>query len=570
MGRPRLVLSACCLALVLVMASVTSVNLALEDISVDLHASGSDLTWIADAYTVALAALVLPFGALGDDRGRRLTLVLGTVVFGIAAGLAALADSVGFLIACRAAMGVGAALIMPATLSSVTAVFPADERPHAVAVWAGFASAGAVLGLLMSGALLEISSWQSTFVAVAALAAVSLVATLVLVPNTNDSDESHPDPVGAALTAIGIGALVYGVIEGADAGWTSTKPVVAYVVAVVALLAWVIHDGRSSWPMLDPRLFRLRGLSAGAVTIVLLFLGSFGFFYVGLQYVQLVLGFGPLLAAVSFLPIAAVVMPLSAATPALSQRLGNKAVMAGGVVLMAAALGWMTQLDTASRYVDFLLPMLVFGSGLALASTPSTNVLVASLPPQKQGVASALNDVTRELGAALGIALLGSIFNTGYRDAVSGATTGLPRTTAALVNGSPATGVHVAADPRVAQAAPDLADQVKAAFMDGMHQAFVVGAVVLFVGLVYVVLRAPGRAAAPEERVARELAPAPAGVLRRDGAIPAYAPVGSPWVAVKAQIVRLAPPKPRRGELWPPPKPPFLHRRRRADEVPSG
>src|SRR4051812_4256643 len=149
MGSPRLVLSACCLALVLVMASVTSVNLALEDIAVDLHASGSDLTWVADAYTLALAALVLPFGALGDDFGRRKALTAGTILFGVAAGVAALSDSVGFLIACRAAMGVGAALIMPSTLSSVTAVYPQDQRARAVAIWAGFASAGAVLGLLM-------------------------------------------------------------------------------------------------------------------------------------------------------------------------------------------------------------------------------------------------------------------------------------------------------------------------------------------------------------------------------------------------------------------------------------
>lgn len=569
MGSPRLVLSACCLALVLVMASVTSVNLALEDIAVDLHASGSDLTWVADAYTLALAALVLPFGALGDDFGRRKALIAGTILFGVAAGVAALSDSVGFLIACRAAMGVGAALIMPSTLSSVTAVYPPDQRARAVAIWAGFASAGAVLGLLMSGALLEAFAWDSTFVAIAGLAVLSLIATLLFVPHTSDAEEAHPDPVGAGLTAIGIGALVYGIIEGADSGWGQTAPIVAFVLAAVALVGWVIHDGRIDWPLLDPRLFRLRGLSTGALTLVLLFLGSFGFFYVGLQYVQLVLGYGPLLAAVSFLPIAVVVMPLSVLTPTLAERLGNKAVMATGLVLMGGALLLMTGLTAASGYSAFLVPMLVFACGLALASTPSTNVLVASLPPRKQGVASALNDVTRELGAAMGIALLGSLFNNGYRDAVGGATDHLPSATASLVQGSPAAGLQVAHTPSVAQAAPGLEAQVKDAFMTGMHQAFVVGAIVLFVGLVYVLLRAPGRASVPEGETEDRLAPAPAAVMRRDGAVPAYAPVGSPLEGVRAHVVRLLPPKPRRGELWPPPKPPWLQRRGRRAATPS-
>ena len=212
---PHFVLVGCCLALVLVMASVTSVNLALEGIALDLGAAGSDLTWIADAYTVALAALVLPFGALGDDKGRKKCLIIGTVIFGIAAAVAATASSVGFLIACRALMGVGAALIMPATLSTVTSVYPEEGKARAVAIWAGFASAGAVLGLLMSGLLLEFFEWESTFLAVAILAAISLVGTIFFIPHTSDAEESHPDPVGAGLTAIGIGALVYVVIEGA-------------------------------------------------------------------------------------------------------------------------------------------------------------------------------------------------------------------------------------------------------------------------------------------------------------------------------------------------------------------
>lgn len=560
-GRPHLVLSGCCLALVLVMASVTSVNLALEGIAIDLKAAGSDLTWIADAYTVALAALVLPFGALGDDFGRRRMLVGGTLLFGVAAAVAATADSVGFLIGCRVVMGIGAAMIMPSTLSTVTAVYPDDQRPRAVAIWAGFASAGAVLGLLMSGALLEAFEWESTFLAVAILAAISLIGTLLFIPDTRDSEESHPDPVGAGLTAIGIGAFVYGVIEGAEAGWTEPAALVAFGVAFVSMIGWAIHDSRVTWPMLDPRIFRLRGLSSGSLTLVLIFLGSFGFFYVGLQYVQLVLGFGPLKAAVSFLPIAVVVMPVSALTPRISARIGDKPLMAAGLIAMGVSLMLITRLDTASGYGDFLVPMIVFAAGLALASTPSTNAVVDSLPAHKQGVASALNDVTRELGAAIGIALLGSLFNSGYSDAVADSTRRLPAATADLVQGSPAAGLQVAESPKLGEAGPVLGQQVQNAFMDGMHHSFLIGAIVMLAGLVYVLLRAPGRLTESEEGTEDDLGATPCGVMRRDGSVPAYSPMGSPFAALKAQVVRMAPPKPRRGELWPPPKPPWLQAR---------
>lgn len=541
-GRPHLVLSACCLALVLVMASVTSVNLALEDIAVSLNASGTDLTWVADAYTVALAALVLTFGAFGDDFGRRRALVLGTLVFGVAAGVAATTGSVSMLIVWRAVMGIGAAMIMPSTLSTVTAVFPRDQRAKAVAIWAGFASAGAVIGLLMSGALLEYYGWESTFVAIAILAAISLLATLLCVPDTRNSEQAHPDLLGSALTALGIGGLVYGIIEGSDKGWGQTAPVLAFAIAAVSLLLWVLHDRRIAWPMLDPRLFRLRGLSSGALTLVLLFLGAFGFFYVGLQYVQLVLGYGPFLAALSFLPIAAVVIPLSALTPAIGERVGDKAIMAGGLALMGASLVLMTRLNVGSGYVPFLLAMLVFAAGLALSSTPSTNVVIASLPAAKQGVASALNDVTREFGAALGIALMGSLFNAGYASSVAPATARLrlPEATSKLIEDSAAVGLHVAKSPKLGRAGAVLEQQVKEAFMSGMHRAFVAGAIVLGVGIAYVLVRAPGRGDVPEGETEDKLTAKPASVVRRDEVVPAYSPVGGPLLGLRAHVVGMA------------------------------
>ena len=232
-------LASMCLALVLVVASVSSVNLALTGISLDLGTSSSQLMWIADGYTVALAALVLPFGALGDRVGRRSLLLFGTVIFGLAALTASASQGPETLIACRVVMGIGAAMIMPATLSTITAVFPPAQRARAVSVWAGFATSGAILGMLGCGLLLEWSSWRATFVATAVLAAAAFVAALKLAPNTKDPDEAVIDLPGFVLSAIGIGALIYGIVEGAEAGWTTGTAVVGMAVSASALFAFV-------------------------------------------------------------------------------------------------------------------------------------------------------------------------------------------------------------------------------------------------------------------------------------------------------------------------------------------
>lgn len=277
-SQRRGVLFSMCLALVLVIASVSSLNLALADLAVDLGATTSALTWIADGYTVALAALVLPFGALGDRFGRRNILLGGMVLFGGAAAAAAMADSAGQVIACRVVMGAGAAMIMPGTLSTITAAFPHDERPRAVAVWAGFAGAGGILGMLGSGALLEWFSWRSTFVATVLLSVAAFAAALLLTPNTSDP-EGHPlDVPGALLSGAGIGGLVFGIIEGAEKGWTSGVSLAGFAVALLGIGGFIWWSLRIEHPMLDLRLFGLRGFGTGTAAIVIQFMLMFGFF----------------------------------------------------------------------------------------------------------------------------------------------------------------------------------------------------------------------------------------------------------------------------------------------------
>jgi EmrB/QacA subfamily drug resistance transporter len=488
-GRRRAVLAAMCLSLVLVVASVASINLALPELSVDLDASGTALTWVADAYTLALAALVLPFGALGDRIGRRTTLLAGTVVFGLAAAFAVAADTSALLISWRAVMGVGAALIMPATLSTITAVFPRDERARAVGLWAGFASAGGIFGLLVSGALLEHYWWGSTFMVAAGLAAVSFVVAVMVAPNTADPSHTHLDPLGSLLSLVGIGSLVLGIIEGADAGWTSRLSLAAFAAAAVGLTGFVLWELRTDAPLLDPRLFRLRGFGTGTATITLQFLAVFGFFFVGLQFLQLLLGYGPLRTSLALLPMAVVLLPLAAFAPTLVARFGTRVVIAAGLLAMISGLLALTALTPGSGYWDFLACLLVFGAGTALTATPATNAVVASLPPAKQGVASAVNDATREIGAALGIALFGSLFDRGYRRAIDPALAGLPPEAANAVRQSPAAALEVAA--QLGDVGFRLADQVPAAFLDGLDASLIGGSAVLVAGLAFVVWRAP-------------------------------------------------------------------------------
>jgi EmrB/QacA subfamily drug resistance transporter len=421
-------------------------------------------------------------------------LLAGTVLFGLAALAAAVAGSAGALIACRVAMGVGAAMIMPGTLSTITAAFPPSKRGRAVSVWAGFASSGAILGLLGCGLILEWFSWRATFVATAILAAVAFVAAWALAPNTADPDEAAIDLPGYLLSGIGIGALVYGIIDGAEAGWTSGNAVLGLGVAALTLIAFVVWELRAARPMLDVRLFALRGFSTGTLALTVQFLCLFGFFLVGLQFLQLMLGYSPLHSALCLLPMAAVVMPMSRVAPHLVERFGQRAVMTAGLACLGAGFAVMAQLDSGSTYVHFLGGLLVFGLGMAFTSTPSTTAIVTSLPRAKQGVGSAVNDVSRELGSALGIAILGSLFNSGYSSAVSGATATLPPEGAHAVQESAGAGLAVAS--HLGATGQQLADSVRHAFASGLSGALTVGATIALVTAGFTFWLAPRRSSA--------------------------------------------------------------------------
>jgi EmrB/QacA subfamily drug resistance transporter len=478
-----------CLSLVLVIASVTALNLALPDLALDLAASNTSLTWIADGYTVALAGLVLPFGAIGDRIGRRKVLLAGTVLFGAAAAMASLSDTTTALIGWRIVMGVAAAMIMPGTLSTITAAFPQEQRARGVAVWSGFAASGAIIGLVVAGALLERYSWSSIFDVSAGAAVMAGVAAAFLAPETRDDEPGRFDLLGAVLTAVAIGTLVFGIIEGNERGWADRVVIAAFVTAALFSVVYVLVGLRNRNPLLDPWLFTIRGFSAGAVTILVQFMAVFGFFFVGLQYLQVILDYSPLKTAAALIPVAAVVLPTSQATPAIVRRVGLKAVLVVGLLLLGGGLFVTSRLNIDSGYLPFLAGLIVSGLGIGLTGAAGTAAITGSLRRNQQGVASATNDATREVGSAIGIALMGSVYGSHYRSSLPGTVDQLPTEAADTVRHSAPGGLYVAE--RLGTHGQALAGAVKHAFIDGLSASVIAVCAIVVVAAIGCLFLAP-------------------------------------------------------------------------------
>src|SRR3954447_14741307 len=487
--RRSAVLRVMCLALMMVVASVASLNVALPGIARDTGATQTQLQWIVDAYAIVFAALLLPAGAIGDRYGRKPLLVMGLATFGAVSFAALFVQTPGALIALRAGLGVAAALVMPVTLSVITTVFPPEERGKAVGTWVGVAAGGAVIGLLTSGLLLHFFAWPSIFALNVVLAGVALVGTLAIVPATRESRPPRLDPIGTLLSVVGLSAIVFGTIEGPERGWNDPLTLTALLGGLLSVGLFLVWELNRREPMLDPRNFLRRGFGAGSFSIFVQFFAAFGFLFLALPYLQLVLGYSPLQAAAALLPMAAVVIPLSRVAPRIAARVGVRATGPLGLGLMASGFVLLSTLDSSSSYWHFLAGLLPFGAGMALSGAPATTAIVASLPREKQGVASAVNDVSRELGGALGIAVLGSLLNTAYRSGIEQHTAALPAALADKARNS--LGAAQAVGARLGT--PSLADHANSAFVHGFSVALAAGAATLICGAIFVALRAPGR-----------------------------------------------------------------------------
>lgn len=509
------ILGVLCLSLVLVVAAVSSVNVAIPSIRLQLRPSDTQLLWIVDIYAVVFAGLLLPAGALGDKFGRKWALLTGLLTFAAGSVASSFAGSPEVLLVFRAVMGVGAALIMPSTLSLLTSVFPPMERPKAIATWTGFAGAGGVIGTLVAGFLLTHFWWGSVFFVSVPITAIAVVLVLLMCPNSKEERARPLDPVGAALSVLGFGGLLYGIIEGPELGWGSPSTIGAFVVAVLALVGFVVWESRSTNPMLDVRFFRIPRFGAGALAITVLFLAMFSMFFLIAQYFQSVRGYSPLRSGVATLPFAVTMILLSPRGAALASRFGPRALVRTGLVVAPAGLLLFSFVSTDTPYVFVALCLVVIAAGSALCSPALSTGIVLSLPMDKAGVGSAVNDTTREVGGAVGIALLGSIVNATYRSGMTPAIAALPPE-AADVGDAARRGVGpLAAAVRQTSSVPGLADlqpqferllaRAGQEFVHGMQNGFRVAAAILFfVGLVVSTwypdgpIRAVGHGAGPQ------------------------------------------------------------------------
>jgi EmrB/QacA subfamily drug resistance transporter len=489
-NRRRNILIAMILALIAVVASVSGLNVAQQQLAIDLGASQSELLWIINGYTLALAALLMPVGAIGDRWGRKPILLAGLVLFALSNVGAMLATSTTGLLFARIAAGAAAAMIMPVTLSVITSSFPVEERAKAVGTWSGFAGAGGILGLFVSSFLIDRVDWQWLFVMPVAFAVVALGMTWRYVGNSREDHEGRFDVVGSVLSALAIGGLVLGIHEGPEKGWTDLLTLTGLIVGAVTMVGFVVWELRVTHPIIDLRVFRNRALATGAVTLTIVFAVMMGIFLVLIQFLQAVAGYSALRAAAGLLPMAFVMMPLSTVAPTIAKRIGMRTTLLVGSGLFGGGLALLAvMVSVDGGYWSILPGLLVLGVGIGLLMSPSTTAITESLPEEHQGVASALNDTVREFGGAVGIALLGSVLNAGYRSAVSSSTGELPPELAHQVEEG--IGSAFAAAGELGPQAPSVLAAARQALVDGWQLSMWVGVVMAAAVFAFIAVRAP-------------------------------------------------------------------------------
>ena len=410
------ILAVLSLSVVLVAMDNTIVNVALPTLSRQLDATTSELQWIVDIYTVCFAGLLLVCGNIGDRFGRKRTLQIGLVLFALASLAAARSGSSDQLIASRAAMGVAVAFIYPTTLALLSSVFTSrQERAIAIGVWSGVSGVGIAIGPVVGGLLLERWSWGAIFLINLPIAALALVAGARLIPESRDPSPGRFDAFGAVLSAAFVGLLVWTVIEAPARGWTAGVTLAGFGGSALLLAAFVAWEARREDPLLDVRFFRNPRFSAASAVISIAFFGLFGFIFMITMYFQLIRGYGALQAGCATLPFAAVMAGLSPVAMLLVKKAGTKAVVSTGMLLMACGFVVAATAEADSSYWGVVVPsMCLMAAGMALSTGPATDSILASLPPAKAGVGSAVNDTTREFGGALGVAIVGSILSWYY------------------------------------------------------------------------------------------------------------------------------------------------------------
>ena len=470
----------------------TILNVAIPTLQREFNASATSLQWMIDAYILVFAGLLLLMGSLGDRFGRKRALQVGLLVFGLSSFIAAYAQSSDQLIAMRALMGIGGALIMPSTLSILTQVFPREERGKAIGIWAAVAGLGIGLGPVTGGLLLEYFWWGSVFFINVPIVGIALAAGTVLVPESRDPSPRALDILGAVLSISAIAALVYAIIEAPVRGWTDGLVIAGFVVGAALVAAFIAWEIRTDHPMLNLAFFRNPRFSGGAGAISIGFFALFGFVFGMTQYLQFVQGFTPLEAGLRMLPVALGMAMGAGLSHRLVHRLGSTRVVAAGLVGLGAMFVTITfwQPDTSYLIIGVTFFLMAVSMGNVMA--PSTDAVMGAVPEANAGIASAMNDVTRQVSGAFGVAVIGSVINTAYSANMDAAVAPLPPEAAEAASDS------VGAATRIAAMLPDpfassLAAAAETAFTDALGVAVLVSAGVAVCGAVLVARFLPAR-----------------------------------------------------------------------------
>ncbi|WP_435851961.1 MFS transporter [Streptomyces rubradiris] len=413
-GHPQrwLILGVICLAQLTVLLDNTVLNVAIPSLTRELHATTSDIQWMINAYSLVQSGLLLTAGSAADRYGRKKMLITGLVLFGAGSLVAGLAGSTGQLIAARAGMGIGGALLMTTTLAVAMQIFAPEEQAKAIGIWSAVNALGFAGGPLIGGFVLDHFWWGAIFLINLPVAALAVVAVVILVPESKNPRGESPDLIGAVLSTIGMASLVYAIISGPGHGWTSARVLVTAAAAVLVLGAFAWWENRTEEPMLDIHFFRDRRFTGAVAGAVLIVFGMGGALFLLTQHLQFVLGYEPLEAGLRTAPLALTVVALnfSGLSAKWAARLGTPASIALGMVCMSAGLVSIAELDSGG-YAGTLVGLLLIGAGCAVANPAMAHAIMSAIPPEKAGVGAGINGTLAEFGNGLGVAVLGAVLS---------------------------------------------------------------------------------------------------------------------------------------------------------------
>lgn len=495
-SRRWIALSILCLSLFLAVVDNTIVNVALPTLNRELNAGTTEMQWIVDAYTLVFSALLLTMGHVGDRIGRKRALQIGLVIFGLTSILAALSTTSGQLIGARALMGIGAALIFPATLAIIVNVFTdPKERAAAIGIWTAMVGVAVAVGPIAGGLLLENFSWGAIFMVNVPIVIISILLGALFLPESRDPNIGALDFRGFFLSIAGIALVVWSIIEAPNYGWTSPLIIATFVGGIALLVLFARVELTLSHPMLNVRLFKNPRFTAASMSITTAFFALFGFIFLITQFLQFVQGYSPLQAGIRTLPFAIATGVMSPLAIVLMHRFGAKAIMSLGLLVMGVGFLIAATITEESEYLGpVVISMVIIATGLGMATSPATESIMSTLPPDQAGAGAAVNDATREIGGTLGVAVVGSVFLSFYSASAKDGyqSLGLPGEFESTVSESMGGGLIVA-EQLPGNVAEQLISVIEVAFIEGLSRGSLIAAAVVIAGGVLALRYLPSR-----------------------------------------------------------------------------